>query len=494
MTAPRIYDSSLTADVPHFAPPATPSRSPFKDTLHRRSPTKQLHVGAKATLNHEEYQRIVGSEISTAAEKELATRVVKAADRLKEWCREIEQWGWSGSFDKRHNGIRNNPFERSDPGASLSPDQVNEYDTRLDRIDAQLEELEIDDLKEQILGIHLGRSRPSSSYSSASTTNVVLYDEFQLFVTEALLHALPYYAKLKHYLKVWHIRLEVFRQVPPYLDGLSFLQEILKEAWQGLNHASTPEIDGKELEALEEQLTTAQTALRYKVSELGKQLDRMLDTLEGQEDCLPDEWIDKYEDNEKSYAEWSYQADRKLFQLRHMEKPSARSVAPSATAAQVDQPNSRTTEPATEENAVMGAMTLPTTDHEQNGERVIATVAMHDDTELNTSATSPPVDVSFAGVRVSTPPQDPANTLEGLKEASELEKLRNSEQDLPSNLADAAQDTLVKADESDHEEAEIVEAVHRPVEAVLRRASVASIESFTRDQVRSQRCPSHDLH
>ena len=30
----------------------------------------------------------------------------------------------------------------------------------------------------------------------------------------------------------------------------------------------------------------------------------------------------------------------------------------------------------------------------------------------------------------------------------------------------------------------IEEAVHRPVEAVLRRASVASIESFTREQVR----------
>ena len=446
MTAPRVYDSSLTADVPHFAPPATPSRSPFKDTLHRRSPTKQLRPGAKASINHDEYQRIVSSEISTAAEKELASRVVKAADRLKEWCREIEQWGWSGSFDKRHERrLHHDPFERIESGASLPPEVVERYDSRLDSIGEELEELEVDDLKEQILGIHLGRSRPSSSYSSASSTNVVLYDDFQLFVTEALLHALPFLAKLQHYLKIWHVRLDVYRQVPMYLDGLSFLEEILTEAWQGLKHASTPEMDEKEIEALDEQLTTAQSALKYKVSELGTQLDRMLDALEGQDDCLPDDWIDKYENNEKSYAEWSYQADRKLFQLRHTERPKP---APAAK---------------------VSALRLVE-------ESVLSAAEAHVDAEVDMSNLSPPIDMSFASVRASTPPFEP------VKEDETRNK--NGERDVVFLPVIEQKRTERTGESSDGEEPVIEEAVHRPVEAVLRRASVASIESFTREQVR----------
>jgi hypothetical protein len=486
MAAPRVYDSSLTADAPHFAPPTTPSRSPFKDALHRRSPTKQLRAGAKATLNSDEYNRLMSSDISTAAEKELATRVVRAADRLKEWCREIEQWGWSGSFDSKYAGGDGDPFERREElSASLSPDVVEEYDARLDAIAQDLEDLEIDDLKEQILGIHLGRSRPSSSYSSVSTTNLVLYDDFQLFVTESLLHTLPYHAKLKQHLKLWHIRIDVFRQVPSYLSGLSFLEEILQEAWQGLKHASTPEMDEEELNALEESLLTAQSALRYKVSQLGKQLDRMLDTLEGQEDCLPDEWIDKFEGGEKSYAEWSYQAERKLFQLRHMEKPVvktksenlapvsigevAQHVGKDADSVKLDRPG----------EDLERDLSVSETDSSHVPFTVSETTTKIEDTNTSFIPAEIPehptiVDLSFANVDASTPPVSERH--EPILEPAHAK----AEDDLPTSNGE--QDEPGASDVE--EEPVIAEAVHRPVEAILRRASVASIESFTRDQVR----------
>jgi hypothetical protein len=255
---------------------------------------------------------------------------------------------------------------------------------------------------------------------------------------------LPYHAKLKHYLKTWHIRLEVFREVPSYLSGLTFLQEILREAWQGLRHVATPEIDLQEINALEERLTTAQFALKRNVSELGTQLDRMLDILEGQDDCLPDIWIDKYENNEKSYGEWSYEADRRLFQLRHLElQPSKVSIPESAAAKESDTSTAVIVQPASGK------------------------------AEADTSPTG--VELSFAGVEASTPPALPKVEEQNAADEAKSESFQ------PPNGND---DEIADENEiSDHEEAVIAEAVHRPVEAVLRRASVASIESFTRDQV-----------
>lgn len=466
MAAPRVYDSSLTADAPHFAPPSTPSRSPFKaDTLHRRSPTKQLR--AKATLNQDEYNRIVTSDISTAAEKELASRVVKAADKLKDWCREIEQWGWSGNFDKRPG---NDLFKRqTELKASLSPGDVQEYDARLDRIDQELADLEIDDLKEQILGIHQGRSRPSSSYSTTSTTNVVLYDDFQLFVTETLLHVLPYHMKLRHYLRIWHVRLSIFEQIPTYLDGLQFLEEILKEAWQGLGMAGAVEMSLKDIDELDESLTSAQLALKDKVTELGRQLDRMLDMLEGQEDCLPDPWIDKYEENEKSYGEWSYEADRKLFRLRHMERrPQTKAVLPPVPDVAVIAKANMAIE---ELDAVPEVLVRPVEDDipQTMTENVAASGFLHEEPELEASILSTIPDMSFPDVDASTPPLGP----------KDLEEDRN--------FTDLNEHEKHEWQHGDPYEGEpvIAEDAHKTVDAVLRRASMASIESFTRDQVKS---------
>lgn len=493
--APRVYDSSLTTDAPVFAPPATPSRSPFKDlyATHRRSPTKQLRAGAKAQLNREEYDRIVGSEISTAAEKELASRVVRAADRLKEWCREIEQWGWTGTFAKQRDGSL---FERQDLNASLAPEVVEEYDARLDVIDQKLEELEVDDLKEQILGIHLGRSRPSSSYSTASTANLVLYDDFQLFVTESLLHTLPYHMKLKHYLKAWHIRLSVFREIPTFLDGLTFLHEILLEAWQGLKRSSTPKMNEKEIDDLEAQLETAQETLKSKVLQLGQQLDRMLDTLEGQDDCLPDAWIDKYEDNEKDYAEWSYQADRKLFQLRHMEKQPISVLAnrrpiEAQEATEEQHLQNKKLELQAEEHhakawsAAVAGVELAYMSSQTESSQLDKRTDSSNPTETPISPPSTIADLSFADVRASTPPNDIGRTLNETRTGLATE--RNTEEFPQIN---GAEQIAHEAEALEDEEPVIVEAVHRPVEAVLRRASVASIESFTRDQVRSVDVPS----
>jgi hypothetical protein len=319
-----VYDSSLgISEYPQFAPPTTPNRSPYKDAGHRRSPTKLLRP-TKAIPDYDEFQALLNSDITTAAEKELASRVVRAAEKLKEWCAEIEQWGWSGSFEAspqtpRGRGRLDGVFEEQRFSGSLSLTQVEDYEIRLDSIDDELTLLEVDELKEQILGIHIGRSRPSSSYSSQSYSKVMLYDDFQLFVTETLIHTLPNHAKLKQYLKAWSARLAVLAEIPSFLRGSYRFSTILNGAYHPLQYPLGPLAAPDELLAVRKRLTTAQHDLREKVGELGKQLDRMLDLLEESDDRLPESWIDKFEADETEYTDWSYEADKKLFHLSMLE-------------------------------------------------------------------------------------------------------------------------------------------------------------------------------
>jgi hypothetical protein len=333
-----VYDSSLrTSEYPQFAPPTTPSRSPYKDAGHRRSPTKLLRP-TKAVPDYDEFQALLNSDITTAAEKELASRVVRAAERLKDWCTEIEQWGWSGSFEatpRINGGLGQFDGDSEEQGfsGSLPLEQVEAYESRLDTIDDELTLLEVDELKEQILGIHVGRSRPSSSYSSQSfATNLTLYNDFQLFVTETLIHTLPHHAKLKQYLKAWSARLAVLAEIPTFLRGSYRFFTLLNGAYHPLKYPLGPSATLAALSAVEKELTKAQNELREKVGELGKQLDRMLDVLEESDDRLPDRWIDNFEAEETEYTDWSYEADKKLFQLRMLETALANNHDTSAFA------------------------------------------------------------------------------------------------------------------------------------------------------------------
>ncbi|KAE9971742.1 hypothetical protein BLS_004320 [Venturia inaequalis] len=319
-----VYDSSLNiSELPQFTQPTTPGLSPYKDVALRRSPTKPLR-SSKPVPDYDEFQALLNSDVTTTAEKELASRVVRAAEKLREWCAEIEQWGWSGSFEAQPgNGVSgrlDGDTEEQEFSGSIPMDQVEAYESWLDNVDDELTFLEVDELKEQILGIHIGRSRPSSSYSSASyATNVTLYDDFQLFATETLIHTLPHHARLKHYTKAWTARLAVLAEIPSFLRGSYQFFTILNGAYRPLQYPLGPLAEPAALRVVERHLITAQNDLRNKVGQLGKQLDRMLDTLEESDDALPEQWIDKFEADETEYSNWSYEADKKLFQLRMLE-------------------------------------------------------------------------------------------------------------------------------------------------------------------------------
>jgi hypothetical protein len=316
-----VYTSNLaTPGHPQFTLSATPSTSPFKDPL-RRSPAKPIRAN-KTVPDLEEYWRLLSNESVTTAEKDLASRVVEASEKLRSWCLEIEQWGWSGSFDSSWTGprsLQDVPTASHDVTqycASLPQEQVETFENRLDAIDEELEILEVDELKERVLGIHLGRSRPSSSYSTQSMTTLLLMDDFQLFVTEAMMQTLPYHSKLKQYMRAWSTRLAVFGKVPRFLETMSAFTVQMNQAYPPLQDPLSSKVPLNHLHQLQERLETKRHTLSDQIGTGGRLLDGMLDILEGSEDTLPEQWIDRFEKDEKEYSDWSVLADRQLFKIR----------------------------------------------------------------------------------------------------------------------------------------------------------------------------------
>jgi hypothetical protein len=260
----------------------------------------------------------------TTAEKELASRVVEAAEKLQAWCSQIEQWGWSGCFDASAAGSRSladgaaSFHEVRQYCASLPQEQVERYEIRLDAIDEEVAAMNVDELKEHVLGIYVGRSRPSSSYSTQSMATLTLMDDFQLFVTETLMQTLPYHAKLKQYLRAWSMRLAVFGMIPTFLETMCALGTQMNQAYRPLQNPLSPLLSVSELHQLQAELENTRRILNDHIVKGGRLLDGMLDTLEGSDDMLPDQWIDRFEKDEKDYTNWSVHADRQLFKIKMM--------------------------------------------------------------------------------------------------------------------------------------------------------------------------------
>ncbi|KAH6684660.1 hypothetical protein B0J14DRAFT_455595, partial [Halenospora varia] len=183
-----------------------------------------------------------------------------------------------------------------------------------------MEDLNVEEIKRQVLDTHFSpKSRPSSSASNAPMPSLFAsytkMDDFTAIVTATVLHALPNLNKLMRLMDIWSIRLLVLRKVPPLLAALDDLDVALKSGWtaieNGMDHTHISE--EKIPEFLSRQsYEIIRNVLQDKVTTLGQDLDYMLDTLEGREDTLPDDWLDRMEALEHDYGEWVVSGDRKV--------------------------------------------------------------------------------------------------------------------------------------------------------------------------------------
>lgn len=282
----------------------------------------------------DEYKIFACIDTLTPAERDLGARVAKAAQRLKAWCAEIEQWTWPGTFDEPSAQLREQKRKSielriSEHVGSLDPVyatplleywgsllsvEVEQHEARLDEIGDEMLQLDVEELKEHVLDMHpTSRSRPCSAGYQGSRHQYRVMDDFSFLITQTLLSALPHHTKLKERLSTWTARVSVLREAPRYLNDLNAAHKAMRSAWDAIE---TPaDLSGGVFAEWEKAVDTISTVMKQKVGNLGRRLDTMLDTLAGRDDCLPGHWIDTFEALDEDYGQWKEESTRRLIDL-----------------------------------------------------------------------------------------------------------------------------------------------------------------------------------
>lgn len=423
--------------APHFAPPKR-HQSPSKPVRYRRT----VHPG--------ELSDIISNPAVTPLQKDLASRVAKAADHLRQWSEEIEQWAWSGFFEA----------------------PVEELDARGDRLNSigqQLAQINVDDLKEHVLGIHMNRSRPSSSHSLQSIPALHFMDNYELFVTQTLVQALPNLALLNQLLRAWSVRVLVLREVPIFLSQLTSCRQHLSTAFVASRETPRPATPPHALDLLRNNIKASQHELETIIQNAGKRLDAMLDTLEGSEDCLPDAWIDDYENLESEYGKWSAEAEARLLQIEILKQRSA--VEEEQQVGQLDSPTP-TPSPTVRTMKTLSLDTDTSTsesDEATSASSLVEEIAVTTPGLFNTEKLESEMMAAVDALDLTAPPIDHLET-------AQVDGVGDQERDAAS-IPTQNNEQLPYEDEANFGNAEDI--------SVVRRASVQSISSFQKSQIKT---------
>jgi hypothetical protein len=335
-TAPRLSPRHIRRQS------RSPSRSPTRpriteDILSDLSPATTLDsfTNASGALR-------ASIEAASPAQRAFGIRAAVASKKIHEWVTELSEWPWptrgSLGFElpngKRRKYLDRRQESRKSPNAttrnntvseqvdqywgSLLADDVIRYETRIDEIEEDMDDLNVEEIKSQVLDTHVSsRSRPSSSTNQgAAPPPFVSYtrmDDFTAVITATVLQALPNLSRLMALMDVWSVRLLVLRQVVPLQHALSDAEQALKSGWKTLDTLPVPTSDSSNENALtRETYEVIRGVLQEKVTVVGQKLDNMLDTLEGRQDTIPETWLDQMETIEQDYGEWVVGGDRKV--------------------------------------------------------------------------------------------------------------------------------------------------------------------------------------
>ncbi|CAG8971970.1 hypothetical protein HYALB_00003308 [Hymenoscyphus albidus] len=318
------------------------SRSPTRERI-----TDDILADLSPSSTHAAFANPSGKlkasiEAATTSERQFGIRATLASKKIQEWVEELSSWPWpkaGGSVgfqmpaakrrktldnysERRESTIildRHGTRDVEDPEymGSLLADDVDRYEVRVEEIIEDMEALDVESIKRRILDTHFSAwSRPSSSASNAPMpsqfSSYTMMDDFTAIVTATVLQALPNLSKLMRLLSIWSIRLAVLTKVPPLLWSLDITEQALNSAWAVLEAAYR---GGPDQVLTREIFEIMKNSLRDRVTELGRNLDYMLDTLEGREDTLPDAWLDRMEVIEDDYGKWVVSVDRHIRQV-----------------------------------------------------------------------------------------------------------------------------------------------------------------------------------
>ncbi|CAK4034267.1 hypothetical protein DOTSEDRAFT_118962 [Lecanosticta acicola] len=353
---PRL-PSPIKGRINHHEPrhqhSRTVSRSPvrqhardYNDPLLRHlSPTSTLRAFVTDSDTMSPSDALFASvRHSSVSERALGAKAAQTCLDLRNWTREMQSWEWSGTFDvpepaRRKTRVSTVTFtsmlsqntiataedetEGSDGEeeywGSLPACTVEMYEKRADEIGQQLDQIDVEELKEYVLVSHYRADSRASSRNGmvgerTPSAEIKRLDDFMALVTATILQALPYITQLNRLLDLWTTRLMVLRSAPRYLRDLKRARTDLDHGWAsiavsitsgpGQNHASFDRKTMLQMKAVIEQ----------QVGSLGRRLDRFLNDLEGRDDTVPDAWIDDFESLETAYGSWVVQAERKVLE------------------------------------------------------------------------------------------------------------------------------------------------------------------------------------
>ena len=316
---PLRYQSQSPSRSP--ARPHRPAAHDLDPLLSNLSPLSTLNA-LKATdtiSSNEEIAPALARSIADASafERELGVRAAFAAQEIQGWLKELSGWQWPSpreramglGFLSPHGGRPTTPDVSTQHLGSILASTVHNYERRIAEIKSDLGALEIDEVKDYVLDAHAissWMSDPSQAASQHETNNYGRMRDFTALITATVIRTLPDLANLNTLMQIWTVRITVLRLVPDFGMTLENVQVAVNEARALLRlekWAST---------MTRSKLDLIKNDLEQQVASLGGMVDRMLDHLEGQEDRLPQIWIDRLEGIELGFATWVVDAQRRV--------------------------------------------------------------------------------------------------------------------------------------------------------------------------------------
>ncbi|KAF2971167.1 hypothetical protein GQX73_g2360 [Xylaria multiplex] len=277
-------------------------------------------------------------ERASISEQAFALKTAIASKTIHDWLDELSNWPWPstdtstgfevpphkrrGLFETETSEDIGDATQHSDVTyfGSLPADNIIQYEERIEQIELDMEGLDLEEIKYQVLHNHiLPLSRPGTPFSDAgrsvaSAFSFTKMEDLTAVVTEITVQTLPALSKLSRLLRFWSLRLIVLRRVPSFLIMIKDAEVALLSGWSAIESPSrdSPGSITTTINLSQKDFEVMKGVLQQKVAKPGRDLDFMLDTLEGTVDTLPEEWLDRLESLERDYAEWVTTAERKV--------------------------------------------------------------------------------------------------------------------------------------------------------------------------------------
>ncbi|KAI1753374.1 hypothetical protein F4782DRAFT_539725 [Xylaria castorea] len=339
MSEPYLYTPAGPRSTLRTRPPPLRTKSP-SPARQKHSPDDLLSLLTPATAV-DALQSPAGPlkaclERISISEQAFALKTAIASKTIHNWLDELSDWLWpSGGtstgfeiplpkrklFEPKAAGDIHEATSSSNVTyyGSLPADDVIRYEKRIEEINQDMEGLDLEEIKNQVLHNHiLPLSRPGTPFSDAgrsvaSAFSFTKMEDLTAVVTAITVQTLPALSKLSRLLHTWSIRLVVLRKVPSLVMMITDAEVALRSGWGAIGlplRTSSDSTEGKNdigystLHFSQKDFDIIKTVLQQKVARPGRDLDFMLDMLEGMVDTLPEEWLDRMEFIEREYADW----------------------------------------------------------------------------------------------------------------------------------------------------------------------------------------------